>query len=175
MTRPAPVSRRALLASLAGLPLAACVAETARPAPRVPRFREVRVDTGPFAAKGVSNYAAKVGDRLRIAVAAAFAGRLAPGDAAAPMLVIEVSEVRLASYVGGASHGLFDNSGGENDDTMVGTLVLLSPKGTAIDRRRHFVSTDAATSGDWRLPDNEDRRLDALCRVYAAWAVREFD
>jgi hypothetical protein len=175
MTRPALVSRRTVLASLAGLPLAACVAETAGPAPRVPRFREVRVDTGPFAAKGVSRYAAKVGDRLRIAVAAAFAGRLAPGDASAPVLVIEVSEVRLASYVGGASHGLFDNSAGDNDDTMVGGLVLLSAKGSAIDRRRHFSSTDAAMSGDWRLPDNEDRRLDALCRVYAAWAAREFD
>jgi hypothetical protein len=175
MTSSALVSRRALLASLAGLSLAGCVAETAGPAPRIARFREVRVDTGPFAAKGVSNYAAKVAERLRIAVAAAFAGRLAPGEASAPILLIEVSEVRLASYVGGASHGLFDRSGGENDDTMVGTLVLLSAKGRAIDRRRHFASSDAATAGDWRLPDNEDRRLDALCRLYAAWAVREYD
>lgn len=175
MTASSSSSRRAVLVGMALLPLAACVAETAGTAPRVPRFREVRVDTGPFAAKGVSNYAAKVADRLRIAVGEAFAGRLAPGEASAPVLLIEVSEVRLASYVGGGSHGLFDRSGGENDDTMVGTLVVLSAKGTAIDRRRHFASTDAATAGDWRLPDNEDRRLDALCRLYAAWAAREFD
>jgi hypothetical protein len=169
------IDRRGLIAALALLPLGGCVAETAARAPRVARFREVRVDTGPFAAKGVTNYAAKVAGRLRIAVAEAFAGRLAPGEASAPVLVTEVSEVRLASYVGGSSHGLFDRSGGENDDTMVGALVLLSAKGAAIERRRHLASIDASTSGDWRLPDNEDRRLDALCRVYAAWAAREFD
>lgn len=172
---PETIDRRALLGLLAGLPLTACVAETAKPGVKATRFREVRVDTSPFAAKGVTNYAARVADRLRIAVAAAFAGRIVPGDAAAPVLVIEVSGVQLASYVGGASHGLFDGSGGDNDDTMVGALVLTSGKGGTIERRRHFASTDAATSGDWRLPDNEDRRLDALCRVYALWAAREFD
>ena len=169
------IGRRGLLGVLVGLPLAACVGETTPPARRVARFREVRVDTSPFAAKGVSNYAAKVAGRLRLAVAEVFAGRLAPGDGGAPVLVIEVSEVRLASWVGGSSHGLFDRSGGENDDTMVGALVLTSAKGAAIERRRHFASTDAASAGDWRLPDNEDRRLDALCRLYALWAVREFD
>lgn len=168
------LDRRMVIAGLAGL-LGGCVAETAGRAPSIPRFREVRVDTSPFAAKGVSNYAAKVGDRLRLAVAQAFAGRLAPGEASAPVLIIEVSEVRMASYVGGASHGIFDSSGGDNDDTMVGTLVLLSAKGGSVDRRRHFTSTDAAGAGDWRLPDNEDRRLDALCRLYALWAVREYD
>ncbi len=169
------LDRRRLVALLAFAALGGCVAEAGKPAIRAVRFRDVRVDTGPFAAKGVSNYAAKVADRLRIAVAEAFAGRITPGDGAAPALVIEVSEVRLASYVGGASHGVFDRSGGENDDTMVGALVLRSAKGATIERRRHFASTDAASSGDWRLPDNEDRRLDALCRLYAAWAVREFD
>lgn len=169
------IDRRALLGLLAAAPLAACVADPGTPARRVARFREVRVDTGPFAAKGVTNYAAKVADRLRIAVAGAFAGRIAPGDAGAPVLVIEVSEVRLASYVGGASHGTFDNSGGDNDDTMTGALALISGKGAPIDRRRHFASTDAGSAGDWRLPDNEDRRLDALCRIYALWAAREFE
>ncbi|MDK9697228.1 MAG: hypothetical protein OEL76_12625 [Siculibacillus sp.] len=173
MTR--TIDRRALLGALAGLPLAACVAESSKPATRVARFREVRVDAGSFAAKGVTNYAAKVADRLRIAVAGAFAGRIAPGDAGAPVLVIEVAQVQMAAFVGGASHGTFDNSAGDNDDTMIGALVLLSGKGAVIERRRHFASTDAASSGDWRLPDNEDRRLDALCRLYAAWAAREFD
>ena len=167
------IGRRGLLGMLVGLPLAACVAETAPPSRRMARFREVRVDTSPFAAKGVSNYAAKVAGRLRIAVAEAFAGRLVPGDGGAPVLVIEVSEVRLASGVGGSSHGMFDRS--ESDDIMVGALVPTSAKGTVIERRRHFASNDAAAAGDWRAPDNEERRLEALCRLYAAWAVREFE
>lgn len=169
------IDRRRFVAALALAPLAGCVGDAEKPAPRVARFREVRVDTSPFAAKGVSNYAVRVADRLRLAVAEAFAGRIAAGDAAAPVLVIEVGEVRLASYVGGGSHGLFDRSGGDTDDTMSGTLLLASAKGATIERRRHFASTDAASAGDWRRPDNEDRRLDALCRLYAEWAVREFE
>lgn len=168
------IDRRGLLVGLASLGLASCVAEGGKAVPPIQRFREVRVDTGPFAAKGVSGYAARVADRLRIAVAEGFAGRIEPGDATAPVLVLEVATVRLASYVGGASHGLFDRSGGENDDTMEGALVVLSSKGAVIDRRRHFASTDAAGAGNWRLPDNEDRRLDALCRLYVEWAVREY-
>lgn len=175
MSPSASPSRRAVLVGLALGPLAGCVEPASGTAPKVTRFREVRVDTGPFAAKGVRNYAAKVADRLRIAVAEAFAGRLAPGDAAAPILVIEVSEVRLASYTGGGGHGMFDRSGGEGDDTMSGALVLTSAKGAPIARRRNFASTDPASGGDWRLPDAEDRRLDALCRLYATWAAREFD
>lgn len=176
MTRRLSVlTRRAVLAGLAALP-AACVADGEPPAPRVPRFRAVVVDTGPFAAKGVSHYAARVGERLRVTVAEAFAGRIAPGEAGAPTLVIEVSTMRMAAWVGGRSHGGFGlgDSGGDTDDAMAGFLVLRSSTGAVIDRRRHAVTSDAASSGDWRLPDNEDRRLDALCRIYALWAAREF-
>jgi hypothetical protein len=162
--RPPLPTRRAVLAALATAPLAACVATAETPAPTIARFRAVRVDTAPFAAKGVSNYAARVGDRLRRAVAEVFAGRLAPNDPTAPTLVLEVSTVMLASWVGGRG----------SDDTMTGTLVLLSPKGTVITRRRHAVTSDAASAGPWQLPDNEARRLDTLCRVYAIWAVKEF-
>ena len=169
------IDRRWFVAALALAPLGGCVGEAAKPAPRVARFREVRVDASPFAAKGVSNYAARVADRLRLAVTEAFAGRIAAGEAGAPVLVIEVSTVRLASYVGGGSSGRFDRLSGDADDTMTGALVLTSAKGATIDRRSHYVTSDAAISGDWRLPDNEDRRLDALCRLYAEWAVREFE
>ncbi len=175
MTRQSVLTRRALLVGLAALP-GACVAAGEAPAPRVARYRAVEVDTGPFAAKGVTNYAARVGERLRVAVAEVFAGRVAPGEAGAPTLVIEVSTVRMAAWAGGRSHGGFGlgDSGGEADDAMAGYLVLRSSTGGVIDRRRHAVTSDAASSGDWRLPDNEDRRLDALCRIYALWALREF-
>ncbi len=169
------LDRRGLMAGVACLGLAACVPEE-KPAPRIARFRAVEVDTAPFAAKGVSAYAARVADRLRLAAVTGFAGLVDPGDAGAPVLVLEVATVRLASYVGGQSHGGFGlgDSGGDVDDSMAGALVLRSAKGAAIDRRRHLVTADAASSGDWRLPDNEDRRLDALCRLYVEWAVREY-
>lgn len=168
-----PVSnRRRVLALLAALPVAACV-PTEPPAPRVARFRAVRVDTRPFAAKGVSNYAAHVADRLTLAVAEAFAGAIAPGEAGAPTLVLEVSGVRLNSAPGSSYSG-FGLDGGLNDDEMFGALVLLSPKGSTIDRRRHFVTTNPTSAGNWHLPDIEERRLDALCRLYAAWALREY-
>lgn len=169
------IDRRALLVGAACLGLSACVPDE-KPAPAIARFRAVLVDTSPFAAKGVSNYAARVADRLRVAAAEGFAGRLAPGEAGAPVLVLEVSTVRMAAFAGGRSHGGFGlgDFGGDADDTMAGALVVRSAKGAVIDRRRHFASADAANAGDWRLPDNEDRRLDALCRLYVAWAVREY-
>ena len=74
----------------------------------------------------------------------------------------------------GSGSGGFGVYGGLNDDEMFGALVLLSPKGSTIDRRRHFVTARADSAGDWHLPDIEERRLDALCRLYAAWALREY-
>lgn len=161
------IDRRALLAAAA----TALFGDAARAA--AIRFRDVRIDTRPFAAKGVSRYAAKVGERLKRAVAEAFAGRLVPGDRAAPVLVIEVSTVRLAAWAGGGSPGFGNDS--LDTDEMDGALVVLSAKGSLVERRRHYASSEPSNGGPWYLPDNEDRRLDALCRLYAAWAVREFE
>ena len=163
------IDRRTLLAAAAmGL-----LGETARAAPI--RFREVRVDTRPFAAKGVSRYAAKVGERLKRAVAEAFSDRLVPGDRAAPVLVVEVSTVRLAAWAGGSRRGFGFGSGSLDADEMEGALVVQSRQGAVVERRRHYASSEPSNSGPWYLPDNEDRRLEALCRLYAAWAVREFE
>ena len=164
-------SRRAFLAAAVVAPLAACVAE-GPPAPRVPRFRAVRVDAGPFAEKGVSAYAAHVAEVLRPAVAAAFAGRLAPGDVGAPTLVIEVSGVRFATEVNGPAFGGPD--AGDTEDEMTGALVLLSASGAVTDRRRHYAAHQAGSAGDWKLPDFDEKRLEALARVYAGWAAREY-
>ena len=166
------LDRRTLLVGLAALPLAACVGE-GKPAPRVSRFREVRVDASDFAAKGVPRYAQKVADRLRVAAAGAFAGRLAPEDRDAPVLVIGVSVVRLGSGVGGGFSG-FGIDSSLDADTMAGNLTVLSASGATIDRRRHFATSNPASSGKWYLAENEDLRLDALCRLYAAWAAREY-
>lgn len=174
MSRPFPVTRRALLA-LATLPLGACVAGSGTPAPAVARFRTVRVDTGPLAARGVGRYAGVVAETLRAAVAQVFAGRLAPNDRGAPTLTIEVATVRLAAWSGsGAASGFGFEDGGDSDDTMTGALVLTSTDGRAIDRRSHMATSDAGSGGPWYLPESEQRRLAALCRNYAGWALREY-
>jgi hypothetical protein len=165
-------SRRLLLAGLAALPLSACVGD-GPPAPRVARFRAVTVDTSPFAAKGVSGYAAHVADVLRRAVEATFAGRIEAGDRGAPALVIEVSSLRLAPYSGGATAGVFGTASDRMDE-MEGALVLSSAAGKTIDRRRHYASTDAASTGFWYRPDFEEKRLEALALAYARWALREY-
>ena len=164
-------SRRLVLAGLVVAPLGACVGGEA-PGPRIGRFREVRVDTAPLAAKGIGGYAAHVGEVLRPALARAFAGRLAPGDKAAPTLVVEVSLVRLAGSAGGPRLSSF--GGGDSDDEMVGALTVVSPKGGVIDRRRHYASSDAGSAGWWYLPDFDEKRLQALAANYAAWAAKEY-
>jgi hypothetical protein len=164
-------SRRLVLAGLLAAPLAACVGGEA-PGPRIARFREIRVDTTPLAAKGVGGYAAHVGEVLGPALARAFAGRLAPGDKAAPILVVEVSLVRLAGHVGGPRFTSFGS--GDTDDEMVGALMVVSPRGAMIDRRRHYASSDAGSAGQWYLPDFDEKRLRALAANYAAWAVKEY-
>ncbi|TBW38663.1 hypothetical protein EYW49_08155 [Siculibacillus lacustris] len=173
MTLSARPTRRAVLGALAAAPLAACA--TGAPAPAVRRFRAVTIDAGPFAAKGVPNYAARVAEAARAAIPSAFAGRLDPSDRNAPTLVIEIAGVSLAAWTGsGRSPFTMGVGAGDATDWMDGALVVRAPSGAVIDRRPHISSRAAASSGAWYDPENETRRMRDLAALYVAWAAKEY-
>jgi hypothetical protein len=173
-----PTRRRFLgdlgLLGLAALPLAGCV--TAEPAPAIARFRAVEVDAGPFAAKGVPNYAARVAAATRAAVPATFAGRIDPTAKGAPVLTLEIASVKLAAWTGSGRGSSFDRFGGSSDatDWIDGALVVRSASGAVIDRRPHIASLPSSSSGFWYDPENEEKRMRALAAAYAWWAAKEY-
>ncbi|MBV5265131.1 hypothetical protein [Pinisolibacter aquiterrae] len=172
-----PLTRRALLAGLALAPLAGCAGEPGLqsalglepPLPRR-RFRALKVDASPIAAAGMPAWARRVGDAVRRAATPAFADMIDPSDRKAPVLTLEIDACDFPVYVAGRwrtiPFGSF--SGDAHSDWIEGWVTW----GTT--RRRITASRDAESAGPWSLPDIDQRRLDGVATVFAAWARREF-
>lgn len=161
-------TRRALLASLAGL---AVFAGTARAQGR--SIGEIRVDLSALRAGGWGSPPIQVIDSaLRRSLQQAFADRLGGG----PTLIVRVTAIQLAGFPG-LSFNRGGNRGGGGSggdvDYMDGELILAGRGNTIISRQPLLSTNPAATSGGWWQEDGELRRLAALASGYGYWARRQ--
>jgi hypothetical protein len=171
------LTRRTLVAALALAPLGGCaerltVEEALGTEPRLParRFRAVKIDTSPMVAAGVPQWANRVGEAVRRAAEPAFADMVDPRDRKAPVLTIRIDACDFPLYLGGRWRTLPFGSFGswDGEDWIEGRLIYGSVS------RRLLAHTDTALVGGRSLPDVDQYRIDALARVYVAWARREF-
>lgn len=168
MTAPRPFAptRRALLAGLALSPLAACA--TPREAPLgLARVRAVRIDAAPLAAKGVSNWAARLRAAAEAEVPTRFAGALAPADRAAPDLTLSITAAWLYPYAGSPG----DDGDDDFFDWIEATLTVSGGNRQATTRHL-FVRQPPTASGPWYRPGIDDIRTERLARALVAEARR---
>lgn len=158
------VTRRALL----GASAIAALAPLAARAQGQAGYGSVAVDVGPLRAKGLGEYADIVRGTLQRELAAAFADRMVRGG---PRLVVRIDGVSLRSYVGGGSGRL--GGGGMQNDYLEGEALVLGRGGAPVLRHPQLSALPASSGGAWYLPDNEARRLQALCNHYASWLRRD--
>ena len=155
------LDRRAVLVALAaGLALPASAQEPAQ------AFSAVSVDVRPLRAKGLGAYADAVGAALQAELATAFRDRIRPG---APRLSVVVTGISMQAYAGG--EGRFVRGGAPND-YLEGEALVIGRRGEVLARHPQLSALPASSGGAWYLPDNEQRRLAALCGHYAGWLRR---
>jgi len=162
-------TRRTLLAALALAPLGACATLAPQPALAARRFRDLRIDASPMAAKGVPNWAARVAHAVAPAARRQFADLIDPRDRKAPVLTLEIDAVNFAIYTGGMNINPFGSYGTDNATDWIDGWVVVGAE-----RRHVLTSAPAGQSGPWYLPDIDQRRLDHLAEVFAYWARHEF-
>jgi len=167
-SRPARLTRRALLGAIGLAPLAGCVVTGNPPLPHT-RIRAVRIDVGPLAARGVSNWAARIRTLAETAARDVFADALAPSDRTAPELTLVIDGAWLASYSGGSMSLDPDSS----IDWMDGRITTSAARGLPELGRRVLVRVDASDSGPWYAPDIDARRLEHLTRMWVGEARRQ--
>ena len=155
------IDRRVLLT---GLVAAFALPASAQEA--VQGFSAVAVDVEPLRAKGLGSYADAVGTALRAELADAFRDRIRPGG---PRLSVVVTGVSLQAYAGGEGRYF---RGGAPSDYLEGEALVLGRRGEVLARHPQLSALPASSGGAWYLPDNEQRRLAALCRHYAGWLRR---
>lgn len=167
-SRPARLTRRALLGAFGLAPLAGCVVTGNPPLPHA-RIRAVRIDVGPLAARGVSNWAARIRTLAEAAVHDVFADALSPSDRSAPELTLVIEQAWLGSYSGGS----LSMDPEAADDWMDGRITTTAARGLPELGRRVLVHVDASDSGPWYAPDIDARRLEHLTRMWVGEARRQ--
>ncbi len=158
------LGRRTVLAAAAAV-LALAGSARAEPAAR---YASVSVDVGPLRARGLGSYAELVRATMQAELSAAFADRLGGGG---PRLVVRIDAVSMRDYVGGES-SRFGGSGGASNDYLEGEAMVIGRRGEVLLRRPQLSALPASSGGAWYLPDNENRRLAAISRHFAAWLRR---
>lgn len=173
-------TRRALLAGLLAVPLAAPLAGCAGEGglrgslglePKLPRrrFRALRIDASPMAKKGVPNWAARVAAAVKAAAEPAFADMIDPRDRKAPILTLEIDSCDFPIWRAWSEVPFGDFGADDDSDWIVGHVVF------GATRRRVAVTSDARDAGATYLPDVDQRRIDRVATIFAAWARREFE
>jgi hypothetical protein len=95
----------------------------------------------------------------------AFAGRIDPGQRAAPVLVVRPQSVFLTSAAGG-SVGTFDREIGMNIDTMEGVGIVSGR------RIPLTVSASPGSGAASQLGFTTNTRVETLCQSFALWMAR---
>lgn len=132
------------------------------------RFGRIVIDVGPLIAKGLGGYAEHIRRLLTAAFAKEFAGLV---GGRGPTLIVQINSIQMSSYTGGGGPYRFD-SGGAGSDYMDGALITRSGN-TVLSSIPMLAALTATSGGAWYLPDNEERRLRALCDFYASWSRRK--
>ncbi len=151
----------AAFASVAALPL---LAQTAPP-----RFSRIIVDVRPLYAKGLGPFADALRAALEAELARNFGDRLG-GGRNAPRLVVRITGVSMASYVGRDGGRFF--GGGVPNDYLEGEALVVAPNGQILARHPQLSALPANSGGAWYDPASEQRRVVALAAHYAGWLRR---
>ena len=111
------------------------------------RFKAIKVDVSALAGKGLGPEASWLEQDLPGPLRAAFAGRLAPGDRAAPTLVVRIDNVILGQSGGGGTNP-FGATAARDD--IEGAGVVVAPNGRPIATYPLFTTLRAFTGGSAR-------------------------
>ncbi|HLW90516.1 MAG TPA: hypothetical protein VKS78_04340 [Roseiarcus sp.] len=133
-------------------------------------FKAIKVDVRPLAQEVGEPTAGWVAQALPAALQAAFAGRLAPGDRAAPTLVVRVDKV----FLGASGPGSLDPDGADKArDNMEGAGVIVGPNGRTLGVYPMFTVLDTYTGGTNYEVGTEQRRIGELAQSFAYWLPRQ--
>jgi hypothetical protein len=129
------------------------------------KFRAIRIDVSALPAKGLGPEASWLEQDLPGPLRAAFAGRLAPGDASAPTLVVRIDGVIIGQS--GDAGGPFGATAAR--DQMEGAGVVLAPNGRPVATYPMFTTLRADTGGSAREMNSVRGRVAELAASFAQW------
>ena len=87
-------------------------------------------------------------------------------------LYVRITGLSLNAYAGGSGVGFRGRSAGVDSDYLEGDFQVLGPRGEVLAGRPMVVNTPASSGGAWYLPGNEQRRIEAIARIFAGWIRR---
>jgi hypothetical protein len=130
------------------------------------KFRAIRIDVSALAGKGLGPEASWLEQDLPGPLRAAFAGRLAPADRAAPTLVVRIDNVILGQSGGGGTNP-FGASAAR--DGIEGAGLVVAPNGRPIATYPLFTTLRAFTGGSAREMGTVRGRVAELAGSFAQW------
>jgi hypothetical protein len=166
-------TRRNLLAtSLGGLVVALSpVVALQADAQPVPAIGAIRVDVSRLVTQGWGSNALAIKLGMERELTAALGPLLRPG--AGPTLNVAIRGVFLNSYAGGGGGGGRWGGDGNNSSDSFDSEATLVGRGNRIIATYPVLSTvSSSAAGPWYLPDIDQRRLDNLIQINAAWIKR---
>jgi hypothetical protein len=129
------------------------------------KFRAIKVDVSALPGKGLGPEASWLEQDLPGPLRAAFAGRLAPGDRAAPTLVVRIDTVIIGQS--GDAGGPFGATLAR--DQIEGAGVVVAPNGRPIATYPMFATLRADTGGSAREMNSVRGRVAELANSFAQW------
>jgi hypothetical protein len=164
-------ARVLLLLALACAPIAVAAEEASPPFAGAEaaqlRFRTIKVDVSRLAEKGLAPEADWLSEDLPARLRAAFAGRLAPGAAGAPTLVVRIDLVHLGDSGGGGATEPFGAAGAR--DEIEGVALVVAGNGRTTAAFPLFTSQIALTGGPIYERGTERRRVAELALSFVQW------
>ena len=168
-------SRRAVLAAFGAfaaglLAVPANAVETAQSLPPGMaaglRFRAIKVDVAPLAQDAGGPTAGWMAQALPGPLQTAFSSRIAPGDRAAPTLVVRIDRV----FLGVSDNGeVGPTAASEARDNVEGAGVVVAPDGRTLGVYPLFTTLNNFTGGSNFEMGTEQRRVDELAKSFAYW------
>jgi hypothetical protein len=159
--------RRAAAIGVAGVIAlsSAALAQTAPPLAPGVHFRAIKIDVEKVAQNGGPT-AQWLAHALPGPLEAAFKGRVAPGDASAPTLVVRVDSV----FLGESDNGILGPTAAvEARDLIQGAGVVVGPNGQTLGVYPLFAALDNFTGGSNYEMGTEQRRVGELANSFAYW------
>ena len=129
------------------------------------KFRAIKVDVSALPGKGLGPEASWLEQDFPGPLRAAFAGRLAPGDRAAPTLVVRIDTVIIGQS--GDAGGPFGATLAR--DQIEGAGVVVAPNGRPIATYPMFATLRADTGGSAREMNSVRGRVAELANSFAQW------
>ncbi|QFU17227.1 hypothetical protein [Microvirga thermotolerans] len=167
-----PLSRRSLLAGIAGVALGGAVssarAQLFAPAQPFPQsFSSFAVDVSVLRAKGLGAFADLIAAAALDQLRASFADRL---DRRGPRLVVRLTGLFLTPFPDGGGERWRHGGGGGGTDSLDGEALAVGPKGEIL--ARHPQLAVLAVNRSILNPDEPGRAVE-LARNYVLWLRRQ--